>query len=192
MVALQDYYEMTAEEYLVWEEKQPLKYEYFEGKIVAMTGGSVAHGTIAANIFYALKSHLRGKGCRPFVFDVKLGISEKGPFHYPDVMVTCDPRDQQALKIIHHPCLIIEVLSPGTESFDRGKKFQNYRNLSSLKEYILVSTEQKIFECFRLNERGIWEFYTYTEGEKVELKSIDFSCDFEQIYEDVILSEMPE
>lgn len=186
MVATPEPKYMTPQEYLDWEEQQPIKYEYINGEVYAMTGGTLAHATIAANLFYQLKNHLRGGSCRPFVFEAKLGVSENGPFHYPDVMVTCDERDRNAKKVIYHPSIIIEVLSPSTESFDRGKKFQQYRRISTLREYVLISAEQIIVEVFRLNDRGIWELYTYTEGEEIYLSSIDFRCAIELLYEDVV------
>ena len=73
--------------------------------------------------------------------NVKLGVSEKRPFYYPDVMVTGDERDRRATKVIYHPCLVMEVLSPGTEAFNRGKKFKNYCDISTLKEYVLIDAQ---------------------------------------------------
>ncbi|GFE67813.1 Uma2 family endonuclease [Chroococcus sp. FPU101] len=187
MVAIQDTYYMTPEEYFIWEEQQPIKYEYIDGLVFAMTGGTIPHNEITINLATLIKNHLRGKKCKVLGTDAKVGISEAGPFHYPDVMVSCDERDRQAIKVIEHPCLIIEVLSPSTEAFDRGKKFQNYRQIPSLKEYVLVSAEQMMIECFRLNAHGIWELYTYTQGEELELNSINLRCVVDSIYEDVIL-----
>ncbi|XWK88354.1 MAG: Uma2 family endonuclease [Phormidium sp.] len=178
---------MTPQEYLDWEEQQPIKYEYINGEVYAMTGGTLAHNSIALNLASNLKTHVRGKGCKVFMADAKLGVSENGPFHYPDVMVTCDERDRNAKKVIYHPSIIVEVLSPSTESFDRGKKFQQYRRISTLKEYVLISAEQVTVEVFRLNDRGIWELYTYIEGEEIYLSSFDFRCAIELLYEDVVL-----
>ena len=107
-------------------------------------------------------------------------------------MVTCDERDRRAIRVIYYPCLIVEVLSPSTEAKDRGKKFQNYRRISTLKEYVLISAEQKVIECFRLNEKGVWELYTYSEGDEFELKSVDFRCSIELVYEDVMLEAVEE
>lgn len=183
---------MTPQEYLDWEEQQPIKYEYINGEVYAMTGGTLAHNSIALNLASNLKTHVRGKGCKVFMADAKLGVSEKGPFHYPDVMVTCDERDKNAKKVIYHPSIIVEVLSPSTESFDRGKKFQQYRRISTLKEYVLISAEQLTVEAFRLNDRGIWELYTYMEGEEMYLNSVDFRCAIELLYEDVVLESQEE
>lgn len=117
--------------------------------------------------------------------DAKLGISENNSFHYPDVMVTCDQRDQQALKFIQCPCLIAEVLSPSTEAYDRGSKFAQYRRINSLKEYLLIDSQTISVECFRLNDRGIWELYPYNERDEIHLISIDFHLPISLLYEDV-------
>ncbi|NES68333.1 MAG: Uma2 family endonuclease [Okeania sp. SIO2D1] len=192
MVAVPKSDKMTPQEYLDWEEKQPIKYEYMNGQVFAMTGGTIPHNDISLNLAAALKSHLRGKGCKVSIADAKLGVSEKGPFYYPDVMVTCDQRDRRATKVIYHPCLVVEVLSPGTEAFNRGKKFKNYRDISTLKEYVLVDAGEMIVECFRPNENGVWELYNYGEGDEVTLTSVDFSFPIEMLYEDVVLEEVEE
>jgi Uma2 family endonuclease len=188
---------MTPQEYLEWEEQQPIKYEYINGEVFAMTGGILPHNSIAINLTSALKNHLRGKGCKVFMADAKVGVSQNGPFHYPDVMVTCDSRDRTARKIIYHPCLIVEVLSPGTEAFDRGQKFKNYRQIETLKEYVLIDADRMNVECFRINEKGKWELTAYsletttandTELE-VDFPSVDFRCPISLLYEDVVFPE---
>jgi Uma2 family endonuclease len=115
MIASPEQKYLTPQEYLEWEERQDIKYEYINGEVFAMTGRTIPDNDIALNLATALKNHLRGKGCKVSMADAKLGISEKGPFHYPDVMVSCDDRDRQAIKFIQYPCLIAEVLSPSTE-----------------------------------------------------------------------------
>ncbi|MFY7803360.1 MAG: Uma2 family endonuclease [Limnoraphis robusta] len=188
---------MTATEYLEWEEKQPTKYEYIEGKVWAMTGGSLPHNSIALNLASALKSHLRGKGCKVFMADAKVGVSSNGPFHYPDIMVTCDSRDQTARQVIYYPCLIVEVLSPSTEGFDRGKKFRHYRQIETLKEYVLVDTEKMNIECYRLNEQNKWELTSYSLEElainqtelEIHLTSVNFNSPISLIYEDVVFPD---
>ncbi|KST65224.1 Uma2 family endonuclease [Mastigocoleus testarum] len=185
---------MSPQEYLEWEEQQLTKYEYVNGEVFAMTGGTLAHNSIALNLASALKNYLRGKGCKVFMADAKLGISEIGPYHYPDVMVTCDRRDQSARKIVQFPCLIVEVLSPGTEAYDRGSKFAHYRRIETLKEYILIDAEKMSVECYRINERGKWELTPYIIDEttsevkdiEVEFDSVNFRCQLSLIYEDVI------
>ena len=188
---------MTPQEYLEWEEQQPIKYEYINGQVFAMTGGTIPHNDIALNLASALKNHLRGKGCKVQIADAKVGVSQNGPFHYPDVMVSCDPRDQRARQVVYHPCLIVEVLSPGTEGFDRGKKFRNYRRIDTLKEYVLIDADRIAVDCYRFNEKGKWELTSYALEEtaangtdiNVELTSVNFSCPISLLYEDVVFPE---
>jgi len=194
MIANQQFHSMTPEDYFSWEEKQPLKYEYINGEVFAMTGGTLAHNSIALNIASALKNHLRGKGCKVFMADAKVGVSEKGPFHYPDVMVTCDVRDLRSQKIVYYPCLVVEVLSPSTEGFDRGDKFKHYRRIETLQEYVLISAEKMSLDCYRLNERRKWELTSYSvEDNLVEIEvnftSVNFCCPLSELYEDVDLIE---
>jgi len=182
---------MTPPEYLEWEEQQPLKYEYVNGEVLAMTGGTLPHNDIALNLASALKNHLRGKGCKVQMADAKVGVSQNGPFHYPDVVVSCDLSDKKSRQILYHPCLIVEVLSPGTESFDRGRKFSNYRQIDTLKEYVLIDPDRISVECYRLNEQHIWEFTAYDEQTDLDiyLPSVDFHCPLSLLYEDVIFPE---
>ncbi|MBC6477535.1 MAG: Uma2 family endonuclease [Hormoscilla sp. GM7CHS1pb] len=192
MVAISDRLpEMSPQEYLEWEEQQPIKHEYVNGYVYAMAGGTIPHNIIAVNLTNALKNHLKGKGCLVLSADAKLGISEQGPFHYPDVMVTCDERDRKAIKMVRYPCLIVEVFSPSTEARDRGDKFTHYRRISTLKEYVLISADSLSVECYRLNDRGKWELTHYSLEEstlsetelEINLTSVDFSCPISQLYE---------
>ena len=185
MVANPERQYMTPQEYLEWEERQDIKYEYVNGEVYAMTGGTLPHTTIALNLASALKSHLRGSSCRVNMADAKVGVSEKGSFHYPDVMVSCDERDRQAIKFLLYPCLIVEVLSPSTEGYNRGSKFYQYRRIQTLKEYVLIDAEKISVECFRLNEKGIWELHPYEEGDEVNLTSVDFHFPISLVYEDI-------
>ena len=188
---------MTPQEYLEWEEQQPIKYEYINGEVFAMTGGILPHNSIALNLASALKNKVRSKGCKVFMADAKVGVSPNGPFHYPDVMVTCDSRDLNARKVIYHPSLIVEVLSPGTEAFDRGKKFRHYRQIETLNEYVLIEADRMNVECSRINERGKWELTTYSLEEtiingtelEVDFTSVDFRCPISLLYEDVVFPE---
>jgi Uma2 family endonuclease len=100
MIASPDHRPMSPQEYLAWEEEQPLKYEYIYGEAYAMTGGTLPHNSIAVNITTALRTHLRGKGCKVFMADAKVSVSEKGPYFYPDVVVSCEERDRRALKMV--------------------------------------------------------------------------------------------
>lgn len=183
---------MSGQEYLAWEPLQSHKYEYVNGDVYAMTGGTLAHNAIAVNLVSLLRNHLRGSGCHLFMSDVKVEVDVNRAYFYPDVLVTCDQRDRSAKNLVKYPCLIIEVLSPSTEGYDRGEKFKHYRSLSSLQEYILINPEAMEIDCFRLNQWQTWELIPYGIGDgseaiQVEFPCLGFSCPLELIYEDVQL-----
>ena len=180
---------LTPQEYFEWEAQQTLRYEYFNGEVFAMTGGSIPHADIALNVASILRSHLQGR-CKVRNSDAKVGITDDGPFVYPDVSVTCDDQDRTAQKFSRYPCLIVEVISPGTEAYDRGGKFSLYRNLETLKEYILVSSQAKSVEVFQRSDESSWVYVPYSEGDEIELTSLGFSISIDSIYEDVVIEEL--
>src|SRR5437868_3138632 len=121
----------TVEEYLKLEQTSEIRHEYLGGQVFAISGGSKQHNTITLNIASRIRSHLRGSSCSVFMADMKVRIQlanqNKSIFYYPDVIVSCDPDDQDRFSL-NYPCLIIEVLSPSTELTDRREKLVNYRN----------------------------------------------------------------
>ena len=180
----------TPQDYFAWEELQQERHEYFDGEVYAMAGGTLVHADIALNIATIVKQNL-ADGCKVRNSDAKVGISEKGPFTYPDVSVSCDDRDRTAQQFIQFPCLIVEVLSPSTEAYDRGGKFKLYRQLTSLQEYALVSSETQSVEVFRRLASGRWELTIYNEGDTVTLESIGLNISLEAFYQNVILVKSP-
>ena len=176
---------MTIAEYLAWEPLQERRYEYVNGAVIAMTGGTIPHNDIALNFYRALYPHVRSSNCRINVADVKVEVSSTSPYYYPHVVVTCDPRDVTARKLIRYPKLIVAVLSPGTEAKDRGEKFAHYRSSPTLQEYVLIESEQVSVECYRRGEGRLWLYTPYTTGESLTLESIAFSCPLALLYEDV-------
>ncbi|WP_072621035.1 Uma2 family endonuclease [Spirulina major] len=184
---------MTVAEYLAWETEQLIKHEYIDGEVYAMAGSTLPHNDIALNVYSVLRSHLRGKGCRVNVSDVKVRVSEQGPYFYPDVVVSCDQRDRTAIDAIYHPRLIIEVLSPSTGTFDYGQKFQFYRQISSLEEYVLIDATQIRCDRYTKNAAGKWELTSYPDSDEdleqcqLEFSSLELRCDLGLIYEDVEL-----
>jgi Uma2 family endonuclease len=165
MVASPQIY-LTPEEYLQMEEQSDIKHEYIDGYIYAMAGALDPHVTIAGNLFAPLRNHVRGSGCRVYIADMKARIESLNRYYYPDVMVTCDRRDQETPAYKSFPCLIVEVLSNSTEAFERGDKFADYQTLSSLKEYVLINTKRPRVECFRRNDEGLWVLQSYTAEDK--------------------------
>lgn len=178
---------MTVEEYLDWETRQPIRHEYINGETLAMTGGTIPHNDIALNLYAALRAPVRDRGCRINVADVKVQVTPTVYF-YPDVVISCDQRDKTATKLIQYPKLIVEVLSPGTAAIDRGDKFQQYRQLSTLQEYVLIDSQQISVECFRRGEGRLWLYTPYAAGDTFVLESIAFSGAIDLLYEDVQLN----
>ncbi|MGK7889491.1 MAG: Uma2 family endonuclease, partial [Leptolyngbyaceae cyanobacterium] len=134
------------------------------------------------------RSHLRGSGCRVYITDMKVRIDARNRFYYPDVMVTCDPRDRDTSTYKQYPKLIVEVLSDSTEAFDRGDKFADYQSLEGLEEYVLINTRHQRVECFRRGRDGTWVLQYYTVGSKTfELQSVDFADTLTTLYEDAVL-----
>ena len=176
---------ISIQQYLDWEPLQDCRYEYVNGEVFAMTGGTIPHNDIALNLYRALYPHLRPKGCRINVADVKVQVSSQSPYYYPDVIVSCDSRDLNARKFIQYPKLIVEVLSPSTEAKDRGEKFAFYRTIPSLQEYILIESEKTGVESYRRGEGRMWLYYPYAHGDTIAIESIDFSCAVELLYEGV-------
>ena len=176
---------MSIEEYLDWEPLQDCRYEYVNGEVFAMTGGTIPHNDIALNLYRALYPHLRSRGCRINVADVKLQVSLESPYYYPDVVISCDPRDLKARKFIQFPKIIVEVLSPATEAKDRGEKFAFYQTIPSLQEYILIESEKIGVESYRRGEGRMWLYYPYGIGDIITIESVDFSLAIDLVYEGV-------
>ncbi|MBD2034551.1 Uma2 family endonuclease [Leptolyngbya sp. FACHB-321] len=176
---------LSPEAYLQMEENSPVKHEYIDGEAYAMAGASDPHVTIAGNLFALLRSHVRGTGCRVYIADMKARLEALNRFYYPDILVTCDPHDQENTTYKCFPKLIVEVLSDSTEAFDRGDKFADYQTLDSLQEYVLISTKRQRVECFRRNEAGLWVLQSYTAQQNFRLESINFEGAIADLYEDV-------
>lgn len=104
-------------------------------------------------------------------------------------MVTCDQRDRNLTEFKRYPCLIVEILSPTTEAFDRGDKFADYRQLETLQEYVLINSARFSVECFRRNAEGLWVLHPYSQGEEIHLNSVNFCCSTVNLYEDVLIGD---
>lgn len=179
---------ISPEEYLKLEELSPIKHEYIRGEIYAMAGATESHVTICVNLVKTLTDHVRGNGCNLYTGDMKAQIDTASIYYYPDVMVSCDERDKAFKSLKKYPCLIIEVLSDGTEGFDRGDKFADYQELETLQEYVLISQKRQRVECFRRNAEGLWVLQSYTPGSEVYLASVHFRTSMDAIYEDVVFA----
>ncbi|MDJ1169268.1 Uma2 family endonuclease [Roseofilum sp. BLCC_M154] len=174
---------LTVEEYLHVEEDSPIRHEYLGGHIFAMAGASQEHNLIAGNLLALLRPHLRGSSCRVFMSDMKVQIQDN-IFYYPDVLVTCNPEDNQRY-FKTQPNLIIEVLSQSTESLDRREKLMHYQKLESLKEYVLVSQDKVQVQVYRQETPGNWTVQILDTDSELSLESLGLTLTMAQIYEDV-------
>jgi Uma2 family endonuclease len=188
MIALCDSVFLAPEEYLKLEEKSNIKHEYIDGQVYTMAGTTDTHNTIGLNLALLIRNQLRGSDCRVYFADIKARIEKCNRFYYPDIIVTCDPKDRETPTYKRFPKLIIEVLSNSTEAFDRGDKFNDYQTLDSLEEYVLVNTKHQRFETFRRNDQGLWVLQTYRPDDQTfELQSINLTASFTDLYQDVEL-----
>ncbi len=177
-------------EYFAQEEQAEDRSEFYEGEIFAMAGGTPNHNRLAGNVYASLLSVLRGKPCAPFMTDVRLLIKRRQLYTYPDVMVICGPLQYAPGRndTVTNPVLIVEVLSPSTEAYDRGKKFEVYRTIDSLKEYVLVDQARLYVERHRPLGLGRWEMTAFTAPDDVlALESVDIELTLAAIYDGVEL-----
>ncbi|MDP2810859.1 MAG: Uma2 family endonuclease [Rhodocyclaceae bacterium] len=177
----------SIDDYMTWEAEQVERHEYLNGEVFAMTGARDAHNTIALNIASQLRGKLRGGPCRAFIADMKLRVDAADAVFYPDVLVICDARDKapEADTVKRHPCLIVEVLSESTAAYDRGIKFEHYRGIDTLKEYLLVEQDRRHIDLFRRGEDGRWMLESFGPEGTVALESVGVALDTKTIYEDV-------
>ncbi len=176
----------SKEEYLEIEAAADYKSEYYQGEIFAMSGGSPKHSRICVNLNWAIREATRNKDCGGFESNMKLEIAEADSYVYPDLMVVCGEvrLAENTTDVITNPVLIIEVLSPGTESFDRGKKFEYYRTVESLKEYVLVSQDKPRIEVFFRQDKNVWQRTVFEGLDKtVVFQSLDYEVALEEIYD---------
>jgi len=184
VLASQQPQRLTAVEYLAWESQQEHRHELADGIPIAMTGGSLAHNDLAINLLGILRPHTQAKNCRINLADAKLQVNDT-TYRYPDLMVSCDDRDRAATDALRHPCLIVEVLSPGTAARDRGEKLREYRGLSGLQEYLLIGTQQILVEIYRRGAGRFWLYDAYGSGENLHLESLDVDLEIDALYQDI-------
>ena len=183
MIAIKDSLPLlTPEEYFSWEAQQSEKYEYIEGRVYAMGGGTVNHSRIAVRFTTLLETHLENTDCFTGNSDLKVNIFETNDYTYPDASVTCDDRDKIASQYITYPCLIVEVLSDSTEAYDRGGKFRLYRRNPVLKDYLLVSSTRIEMDLYHKNQEGQWIIFSFQPGDTIGLESIHLSFPIEMVY----------
>jgi Uma2 family endonuclease len=180
---------MNLGEYLALVERDPEHaYEYLDGRVYMMTGGSPDHAIIGSNLNGLLQAFLRDRRCIVYTSDVYVQLSEQYRV-CPDVTVSCDPRDRGSQDVILYPFMVAEVLSPTTEARDRGQKSLQYRACPSMQEYLLISSEFPLVEVFRREEQGFWSLYTLGLGDIIELCSLELRFPVAEFYQNTSLLE---
>ncbi|MGH2495166.1 MAG: Uma2 family endonuclease [Ktedonobacteraceae bacterium] len=178
---------MSVEEYLELDNNSlDGRYEYIDGYVYMLAGGTADHSTVSVNVITLLHRLLRGGSCRVYNSDLRVRLSKRR-YVYPDVSVSCDSRDRGQVDIVEHPCLIVEVLSTSTEGYDRGRKFSYYRACPTVQEYVLVDAQRQSVEVFRRATENLWTLHPFGPDDTIELTSIGVSFPITAIYENVVL-----
>lgn len=181
----------TPDEYLSLERQAEIKSEYHDGEIFAMGGASEPHNLIVANLVGELRQQLKGRPCKVYPSDMRVKVSATGLFTYPDVVVVCgEPRwDDDRKDTLLNPAVLFEVLSDSTERYDRGKKFEHYRKLDSLTEYVLVAQDAAYLERYARQPDGRWLLSEENGLETaLHLTSIECTLQLEEVYDKVDLT----
>jgi Uma2 family endonuclease len=189
-MAQHKYSVMSVEDYLVLNRNsKDTRYEYLDGEIRMLAGGSPDHSIIIANLTAAIKGSLKGSHCRVYNSDLQLRLSEKR-YVFPDVTISCDERDRNQKETIRHPRVVVEVLSPTTEATDRGKKAAYYRACPTIQEYMMVDSEEVFVEVHRREEER-WTINTFEPGDTITLESLGIRFLIEDAYEGTSLTYEP-
>lgn len=175
----------TVKEYLAMEKPSTVKHEYYQGEIFAMSGAGLNHNKIFSNVFIELGNRLKNKSCRPYGSDMRMNIPENTLFTYPDISIYCNGLkhsdvDEETFIL---PTVIIEILSPSTKNYDRGKKFSLYKDIPSLKEYIMIDSESISVEAYYINEEKNWMLNEHKEISGIlTFVSMGFDVPLSEIY----------
>jgi Uma2 family endonuclease len=180
---------ITPEQYLHRERNAEFRSEYLRGEMFAIAGASANHNLIVGNCVQNIGQQLKKKPCRVYPSDLKLRIQATGLYTYPDLSVVCgEPQlESDHGDVLLNPVVLIEVLSDSTEAYDRGKKFEHYRTIPSLKHYVLVAQDRHSIDCFSLNPDGSWSLTAcQTPTGMVELAAIDSQLSAVEVYDKVV------
>jgi len=184
----------TVEHYLHLERSGDSKHEYFDGQIFALAGSSENHNLISAHILGILYSQVRKRPCRVYPSDMRVKITRTKLYTYPDITVLCGAPlfDDAEADTLLNPTVIFEILSPSTEKYDRGKKFEHYRTIETLQEYILVSQDKHLVEQYTRQTDTMWLLTVHDRVEsQLSLLSVNCTLLLADIYEDLELDEAP-
>jgi Uma2 family endonuclease len=179
----------TLEEYFALEDASDARFEYWDGDLVCMGGGSIAHGTISANVHFALAQALRGGRCRAFTGDTAVYTPTLLPYRYPDASAACGELEYKHIKghdALVNPVVVVEVMLPSTAALDEGPKFEAYQAITTLREYLLVSQDEPRVTHHTRLESGSWESRDVNGLDaSVELESVGCSLKLRDLYDGV-------
>lgn len=175
---------LTLAEFIAWENTQAERHEFFRGEVFAMVGARRSHGTVVGNLMRELGVRLKGTPCRAFSEGMKVQVADDTIF-YPDLFVTCDRDDLRTEMIFRAPLLVVEVLSPGTQAYDRSRKFALYRRLRSLREYLLIDPDTRDVQSFRRNAADEWVLHDMTDEALLQLPCIEAELAMTDLFDGV-------
>jgi Uma2 family endonuclease len=181
---------MSSEQYLEIERKAEHRSEYFRGEMLAMAGPSIEHNLLVANVVRDIGQQLRRRQCEVYPSDMRIAVNATGLYTYPDAVIVCgDPQLADGHRdILLNPTVLVEVLSPSTEAYDRGRKFEHYRSIPSLREYLLISSDRMHVDQYTLQAPGRWILASFDKPEAVlELPSVGCTLTLADLYEKVEL-----
>lgn len=179
---------LSPQQYLELERKAVEKTELHEGLLITMTGASIKHNQVVSNLIISIGTHLKGKSCSVYPSDLRVHIPINNSFTYPDLTILCGKPEllDDQLDTVLNPSVIIEVLSPSTENYDRGNKFFIYQQIHSLKEYILVNSVLSMVQVITKKEDGLWKFETITDLKaSFFIKTIAVEISLQEVYDKV-------
>lgn len=181
--------QMTLEEYLEFDANAEGRFEYFDGEVFELSGGSPEHSLLASRIGFLLNTKLLPKGCAVYSSDIKLKVPKAPTYRYADVSALCGKAEYEDLgnqKLLVNPTLIIEVLSPSTEKFDREGKFTEYKSIPSFREYLIISQERRFITLYTKYNEKFWFQSEYVAGETLKLESLDCELSVDEVYQGIL------
>jgi Uma2 family endonuclease len=179
---------LTPDEYLAFERRSELRHEYIDGELFAMSGASEPHNQIVVNLIREISTQFRGRPCKVYTNDMRVRIMGTSRYVYPDAVALCGPPhfEDQEQDTLTNPNLIVEVLSTTTEAYDRGEKFEYYRRIETLTEYVLIAQDKPHVEQFFRQSNGQWLFTETSGMEKtIELPSVGCQLSLAELYDKV-------
>lgn len=194
-MAIQPQQHYTLDEYFALELASEGKYEYWQGEVYAMSGASPAHVQIQINLITLLSLQLRGRPCRVFSSDMRLKVPSFPPYRYPDISALCGEAVFEPIggvDVLTNPTLIVEILSPSTEAFDRGDKFTHYKSIPSFREYLLIAQHRPHVSHYVRQSEEVWSYREYNALETVlDLPTLTCRLAFDELYQNVVFTPQP-